>query len=89
MSNALITPTTWQHEQAGNTETVEQLIRRAHDAQATSTEKLSASKLSRLIRRYVATHGIESATAMVDSYCLTYADPTGETAVRNMMAVTR
>jgi hypothetical protein len=88
MSSGSLAPTTWNHSQVGTTETVEQLIRRAHDAQAASAEKLSASKLSRLIRRYVATHGIESAAVMVDSYCLTYADPTGETAIRNVMAVT-
>jgi hypothetical protein len=89
MSSGILASTTWNHSQVGKTETVEQLIRRAHHAQADAVEKLSASKLSRLIRRYVATHGIESAAVMVDSYCLTYADPTGETAVRNVMAVTR
>lgn len=89
MSSATPTPATWQYEQVGKTETVEQLIRRAHNAQATSTEKLSASKISRVIRRYVETDGIESTAAMVDAYCLTYADPTGETAIRNVMAVTR
>jgi hypothetical protein len=89
MSSAIAPPVSWQYEQADKTETVEQLIRRAHNAQADAVEKLSASKLSRLIRRYIATHGIDSATVMVDSYCLTYADPTGETAIHNVMAVTR
>jgi hypothetical protein len=89
MSNAPAISTSWQHPQVGKTETVEQLIRRAHNAQAASAEKLSASKISRIIRKYVAAHGIESAAAMVDAYCLTYADPVGETAVRNVMAVTK
>jgi hypothetical protein len=88
MSSVVVPPASWQHSQAGKTETVEQMIRRAHEAQAASEEKLSASKISRIIRKYVAAHGIESALVMVDAYCLTYADPTGETAVHNIMAVT-
>lgn len=88
MSNATATPASWQHEQAGETETVEQLIRRAHEAQAASEVKLSPAKISRIIRKYVAAHGIESALVMVDAYFLTYADPTGETAVRHIMAMT-
>jgi hypothetical protein len=90
LSNALTTPATWQHEQAGKTETVEQLIRRAHHAQADSTEKLSASKLSRLIRQYVAAYGIVSAQETIDTYySLTYEDITGETAIYNLLAVNR
>ena len=84
MSNAVKTSTSWPHTQDGRTETVEQLIRRAHNAQTVSAEKLSASKISRLVRGYLGTHGLKSTVAMIDAYCLTYADPTGETAVRNI-----
>ena len=89
MSNVAALPATWQHEQAGTTETVEQLIRRAHETLVVSGPMFSASKISRLIRERVKILGIASASALIDYYALNYTDPTGETAVRNFMAVKR
>jgi hypothetical protein len=89
VSNVIAPPASWQHEQVGETETVEQLIRRAQNVVGGTAPSMSMSKMSRLIRKRIATRGAASARAMVDAYCLSYADPTGETAVRNMMAVTR
>jgi hypothetical protein len=91
--------TRWNHEQPGQTETVEALIRRAHRELDLTGRTMSASKVSRLIRQRVRIAGNPSASRMVDAYlaspsahtrfedfCLTYSDPTGETAVRNVMA---
>jgi hypothetical protein len=92
----------WNHEQPGQTESVEALIRHAHIALETAGVVLSPSKVSRRIRARVTQHGQESAERMIasyaaitsergsfDAYCLTYADPTGETAARNVMAASR
>jgi hypothetical protein len=86
----------WIHEQPGQTETVEELIRRAHRELDLTGLKMSPSKVSRLIRQRVRLSGNESACRMVSAYlastsahaafCLTYTDPTGETAVRNVLA---
>jgi hypothetical protein len=92
-------PAHWNHEQPGQTETVEELIRRAHRELDLTGQKMSASKVTRLIRQRVRLSGNESAYRMVsaylastsahaafDAFCLTYTDPTGETAVRNVLA---
>ena len=91
-----------QHKEAGQTETVESLIRRAHTALEAAGLRVSPSKVSARIRAQVRKRGIESAERMIasysarssghgsfDAFCLTYADPTGETAVRNLMAASR
>jgi hypothetical protein len=92
----------WNHEQPGQTESVEALIRHAHIALAAAGVTISPSKVSRRIRARVNQHGQESAERMIasyaaiasergsfDAYCLTYADPTGEIALRNVMAASR
>ena len=95
-----VTPhTRWNYEQPGQTETVEALIRRAHRELDLTGRKMSPSKVSRLIRQRVRMTGNESATRMVtaylasasahvafDAFCLTYSDPTGEAAIRNVAA---
>jgi len=99
MLEATETQTRWNHEQPGHPETVEQLIRRAHRDLDLTGRKMSASKVSRIIRQRVRIAGDASASRMVsaylasaaahdrfDDFCLTYSDPTGETAVRNVMA---
>jgi hypothetical protein len=99
LSEAPATRTRWNHEQPGQTETVEALIRRAHRELDLTGRKMSPSKVSRLIRQRVSIAGNASASRMVaaylasasahaafDAFCLSYSDPTGETAVRNVMA---
>jgi len=100
--NATTISGTWNHEQAVPTETVESLIRHTHAQLAAAQTVISPSKVSRLVRAYVARHGLASGRRMVAMYvdsaatdyefgawCLSYADPTGDAAVRNIMAGTR
>jgi hypothetical protein len=102
MSDARTPTSRWQHEQTGRTETVEALIRHAHIALEAAGVSVSPSKVSRRVRAQVAKRGLESAERMIasyaasengygsfDAFCLTYADPTGETAVRNLMGASR
>lgn len=87
---ALTAPATWQHEQAGKTETVEDLWRRAIAIFEANRIVVSPSKLSRIIRAHVR-HSGDSATAarQLEAYCLSYADPVGETAIANVLAEKR
>lgn len=101
MSAATISGT-WNHEQVASTETVESLIRHAHTQLEAAGATVSPSKVSRLVRAYVVRHGVDSGRRMVNrfidsaasdyefgAWCLSYADPTGDTAVRNLMAGNR
>lgn len=86
MNASGITPAPWIHEQVGQTETVEALIRRAATVVADNAMTLSPSKVSRLVRAHVQRSGsVQIAARMLEGYVLSYADPTGETAVRNVM----
>jgi len=89
--------THWQHDQSGQTESVEALIRHAHVALEAAGIVISPSKVSRRIRARVSQHGRDSAERMIasyaaittergsfDAYCLTYKDPVGEAAARNL-----
>ena len=100
--NAASIPGTWNHEKEAPTETVESLIRHTHAQLAAAQAVVSPSKVSRLVRAYVARHGVASGRRMVNrfvdsaasdyefgTWCLSYSDPTGEAAVRNVMAGTR
>ena len=102
MSSRTENPTRWLHEQPGQTESVEALIRRAHTALNLAGISVSPSKVSRRIRACVRKYSIESAERMIasyaaltsergsfEAYCLTYADTTGETAIRNVTAASR
>jgi hypothetical protein len=90
LNGATLTPAPWIHEQAGQTETVEALIRRAATIVADNALSLSPSKLSRLVRAHVQRSGsLQIAARMLEGYVLSYSDPTGETAVRNVMRGTR
>jgi hypothetical protein len=102
MSDSQTTPARWQHEQPGQTESVETLIRHAHIALAAAGLSISPSKVSRSVRTRVKRNGQASAERMIatyaaisgergsfDAFCLTYADPTGEAAMRNVMAASR
>lgn len=75
----------WQHEQARQTESVEALVRRAHSAIATAGISISPAKVSRLIRARLREFGQQD----FEAWFLDYADPTGETAIRNVMAASR
>ena len=90
MNAASLTPAPWIHEQAGQTETVEALIRRAATVVSSNALALSPSKVSRIVRAHVQRSGsLQSAARMLEAYVLSYSDPTGETAVRNVMRGTR
>ena len=90
LSEVTATRTRWNHEQPGQTETVEALIRRAATIVADNAMTLSPSKLSRLVRAHIQRSGsVQIAARMLESYVLSYADPTGETAVRNVMRGSR
>jgi hypothetical protein len=99
MTSAESAEATWNHEQAGQTESVEALIRSAHIALESAGLTISPSKVSRRIRARVLKDGLGSAERMIasyagittergsfDAYCLTYRDPVGETAARNLDA---
>jgi len=99
MSDTMSNNAYWNHEQPGQTESVEALIRRAHTVLAEAGVTVSPSKVSRRVRACVRKYSIDSAERMIanyaaitsergsfDAYCLTYADPTGESAVRNLVA---
>jgi hypothetical protein len=73
------------HSRAGQTDSVEALIRRAHAALNAAGLRLSSAKVSYAARRYLAERG----THDFEAWFLTYADPTGETAVRKIMAASR
>lgn len=51
---------------------------------------LAPSKLSRIVRAHVRESGsLQIAARSLEAYCLSYADPTGETAIRNVMSGAR
>lgn len=80
-------PARWQQEQQGKAETVEDLMRRAFETFDQYGVNISPSKLSRVIRAHIRTSGnLHQAGSSLDTFCLSYADPTGETAVRHIMA---
>lgn len=76
-------PATWQHEQDGPTETVEALFRVAIRYAEDQALDLSPSKISKLVRTHIRTSGSLAAATATLAYMLSYADPTGETAVYN------
>lgn len=91
-----------QHEESGQAESVETLIRRAHKTFEAAGLAASPSKVSTRVRAQIRKRGIESAARMIESYatlstergsfeayCLTYADPVGELATHNVMAASR
>jgi hypothetical protein len=86
MSSRLEHPATRQHERAGQTEnTVELLTRRAHRQLADVGLEFSPSKVSRIIRAYLRTARAVT-VADFDAWFMPHTDPTGEQAVRNIMA---
>jgi hypothetical protein len=85
MSSATFAPAPWQHEQAGQIESVETLVRRTHSALAAAGIMMSPAKVSRRIRARVQEYGRQD----FEAWFLDYADPTGETAIRNIMAASR
>lgn len=84
-------PTTWNHSQVETTgqtrpETVETALRAAADFCATAGVHFGHRKMVRLVRAYLADR---SAHQSFGAWVIAYADPTGETAVRNVMRATR
>lgn len=81
-------PRTWHHEQDGFTKadvrprTVETLIRQGRAAFDAAGEPISQSRLSRLIRAFLATG---QAQQEFGAWVTTYADPVGEQAVWNVL----
>lgn len=66
MDAANTPPVAWNHEQAEQAETVDQLIKRAHHNLAESGVIVSPSKVSRVIRQYVRNFGVASTSSIVD-----------------------
>lgn len=90
MNAAGITPAPWIHEQVGQTESVEALIRRGATIVTDNALPLSPSKVSRLVRAHVQRSvSLQIAARTLEAYFMPHADPTGETAVRNVMRGTR
>lgn len=85
MTRATEAQARWQHEQTELTESVEALFRRAR---AVLPADYSHSKISRLVRGYQRQREATGRSGL-EAYCLTYADPTGETAIRNIEAANR
>ncbi|SKA86977.1 hypothetical protein SAMN06295879_1015 [Agreia bicolorata] len=77
-----------QHERDGQKESVETLTRRAHSNMEAGGIKFSSATVSRLIRDYLR----KSRTASIpdfDAWFMPHVDPTGETAVHNLMRGSR
>lgn len=75
-------PTAWNDSQADRPETVEAAIRAAHDFIAAAGLNLRPRKVTRLVRAYLATRAAQQSFG---AWLIAYADPTGETAVRNVL----
>lgn len=84
MSSRTSTTVPRLHEREGQTSTVEVLTRRAHYNLEQYGVFASPSKVSRIIRRYLKDlhHGL---APDFDAYFMPHSDPTGETAVANVM----
>lgn len=90
MNVAIVTQARWNHEQPGQAESVEQLIRRAVQRFTEAQIAFSPSKLSRLVRSHVRNGGnVQTAASALEAYFMPHKDPTGETAIRNVMAGAR
>ena len=85
MNATTTTPATWNHE-AGPTETVEQLIRRAMSIVTAHDVPVTPAKVSRLVRAHIRKSGsLRAAAETLEAYFMPHSDPTGETAIRNVM----
>lgn len=82
--NAATASATWIHEQEGQTTSVDTLIKRAAEAAAVLDLDLSPSKCSRLVRAHIRKGGTIATAAELLGYCMTHADPTGESAAHNV-----
>lgn len=91
----------WNDSQPEQVTTVDQLIKESHAALEAVGVTISPSKVARRVRSRVDRGGLDSAASMIrayightrergsfDAFCLTYADPTGETAVAHLMGYT-
>lgn len=82
--NAATSPATWNHEQEGQTTSVDQLVRRAVMFARERSLDLSPSKCSRLVRAHIRKGGTVATAAELLGYCMTHVDPTGESAAHNV-----
>ena len=88
-SRTITAPAAWIHEVAP-TETVEQLIRRAMNIVQARDMATTPAKVSRLVRAHIRKSGsLQIAAETLEAYFMPHADPTGETAVNNIMRGTR
>ncbi|MCU1530392.1 MAG: hypothetical protein JWP75_4155 [Frondihabitans sp.] len=75
----------WNHEQEG--QTVEALIRAAHQKLSAGGHDISPSRLSRLIRRQLrAQRRPQAILDALSYYAMTYRDVTGEDAIHNILS---
>lgn len=84
MSDPIVAPGTWNHEQAASTATAEQLLRRVHERFGEAGVAISASKVSRLVRAYLR-DARSTSIPDFDAWFMPHVDPTGETAIHNLM----
>ncbi|SMG34945.1 hypothetical protein [Agreia pratensis] len=84
MSRPVSAPSTWNNKQAAPTATAEQLIRRVHERFGEAGVTISASKVSRIVRAYLRDARATSIPDF-DAWFMPHVDPTGETAVHNLM----
>ena len=81
MTAATLPRSPWHHEQA---ESPDKLITRLLEIAADHRLPLSPSRASRLVRGELRRHSVTDAERTLLAYVLAYADPTGETAARNV-----
>lgn len=79
-----LTSGAWNHEQEGQTTSVDQLVVRAVMFAGERSLGLSPSKCSRLVRAHIRKGGTIATAAELLGYCMTHADPTGESAAHNV-----
>ena len=80
---ATLTPARWNHSQREATgQTVEALVRAVERHPDVEALNLSHRRVVRVVRRFIAA-GLHERDLV--AYVVGYADPTGETAVRNVM----
>jgi hypothetical protein len=84
MSRPVSASSTWNHEQAAPTVTAEQLLRRVHERFGEAGIAISAPKVSRIVRAYLRDARANSIPDF-NAWFMPHVDPTGETAIHNLM----
>ena len=89
MLEQTVTPAAWKSQEAspgGQTPTFGALVAHAIDSFASLGVECSTSRVTRLVNRYLRESDAASTSDFDDWVTLTYADPVGELATRNVLA---